>query len=73
MRVSVYIDNSNVFKNLKKVKDSDHTWIQLYNPLELAKAIVGNRQLEKVYFYCVPPPAWLLSKDQKVRKNMLQR
>ena len=69
MRISVYIDNSNVFKNLKKVRDIDRTWIQLYDPLELAKAVVGNRQLEKVYFYCVPPPPWLLAEGPESKKK----
>lgn len=71
MKICVYIDNSNVFKNIKKIKEStnDPTWIQLYDPLELAKAIVGSRQLEKVYFYCVPPPPWLLDEGDEGRKK----
>jgi len=66
MRINVYIDNSNVFKNIKKVREitNDLAWIQLYDPLELAKAVVGSRQLEKVYFYCVPPPPWLLNEGE---------
>lgn len=71
MRICVYIDNSNVFKNIKKIRESTHdlAWIQLYDPLQLAKAVVGSRQLEKVYFYCVPPPAWLLHEGEDSKKR----
>lgn len=71
MRICVYIDNSNVFKNIKKIRESSHdlTWVQLYDPLELAKAVVGSRQLEKVYFYCVPPPSWLLNEGDESKKR----
>ncbi len=71
MRICVYIDNSNVFKSIKKMRSNhpDSGWTQLYDPLELAKSIVGNRQLEKVYFYCVPPPAWLLHEGEESKKK----
>lgn len=36
------------------------SWVQLYDPLKLAEKLAGNRELASVYFYCVPPPAWLL-------------
>jgi uncharacterized LabA/DUF88 family protein len=71
MKICVYIDNSNVFKNIKKIKQStnDPAWVQLYDPLELAKAVVGLRQLEKIYFYCVPPPSWLLDEGDESKKK----
>lgn len=65
----MYIDNSNVFKNIKKIKVVDKSWIQLYDPLELAKILAGSRQLEKVYFYCVPPPPWLLNEGEESKKK----
>lgn len=70
MRVSVYIDNSNVFKSIQKIRQQGGPslgWVQLYNPLELARKLVGSRDLVSVYFYCVPPPPWLLSENQNSR------
>ena len=68
-RIYVYIDNSNVFKNIKKIKNGDHSWIQMYDPLALGQALAGSRQLEKVYFYCVPPPSWLLTEGDESKKR----
>ncbi len=69
-RVSVYIDNSNVFKNIKSIRLSgDKNWTQLYNPLKLAERLSGNRELVAVYFYCVPPPAWLLSEGEESKQK----
>lgn len=67
MRICVYIDNSNVFKSIKKVRQNsnDLAWVQLYDPLVLAKAVAGSRKLERVFFYCVPPPPWLLHEGQE--------
>jgi len=71
MKVNVYIDNSNVFKNIRKINESleDSYWVQMYDPLELSKSLVGSRELGKVYFYCVPPPAWLLSESDESRNR----
>lgn len=71
MRVSVYIDNSNVFKNIKRIKKvtGDDSWVQLYDPLKLAQKLVGNRELVRVYFYCVPPPSWLLNEGEKGKRR----
>jgi uncharacterized LabA/DUF88 family protein len=71
MRINVYIDNSNVFKNIKKIRETTHDflWVQLYDPLALAEAVVGSRQLERVYFYCVPPPSWLLHEGEESKKR----
>lgn len=64
-RISVYIDNSNVFKNIQTIRrNGDKSWVQLYDPLKLAKILCGNRELSEVHFYCVPPPAWLLTEGQ---------
>lgn len=65
-RVSVYIDNSNVFKNIKAIKNTsgDKNWVQLYNPLKLAEKLAGKNELVSVYFYCVPPPPWLLTEGE---------
>lgn len=69
MRVNVYIDNSNVFKNIRNIRNSDRNWVCLYDPLELAKSLAGNRELGTVYFYCVPPPAWLLNEGEASKKK----
>ena len=69
-RVSVYIDNSNVFKHIKSIRQNgDMSWTQLYNPLKLAEKLSGNRELVAVYFYCVPPPAWLLSEGEESKRK----
>ena len=70
-RVSVYIDNSNVFKNIKAIRNvvGDKTWVQLYNPLKLAEKLAGKNELVSVYFYCVPPPAWLLTEGEESKKR----
>ncbi len=71
-RVSVFIDNSNVFKNIKAIRDyGDKRWVQLYDPLKLAQKLAGNRQLVKVHFYCVPPPPWLLTEGEESKKRHL--
>lgn len=69
-RVSVYIDNSNVFKNIKSIRRNvDVSWVQLYDPLKLAEKLSGNRELVAVYFYCVPPPVWLLSEGEESKQK----
>ena len=59
-RVAVFIDNSNVYKHLDRLKKIDPNWICLYNPLELAQKLAGNRTLVGTYFYCSPPPTQML-------------
>ncbi|HEX4104125.1 MAG TPA: NYN domain-containing protein [Candidatus Paceibacterota bacterium] len=69
-RVSVYIDNSNVFKNIQAIRrNGDKGWVQLYDPLKLAESLCGNRELSEVYFYCVPPPIWLLAEGEEGKKK----
>lgn len=64
-RVIVFIDNSNVYKNLcKHIKDAPSQWcVKQYDPLFLAQKLVGERTLVKVYFYCAPPPQSLYRKN----------
>lgn len=73
-RVAVFIDNSNVFKLLKKRKDSKETgWgVCLYDPLFLAQKLVGDRQLSYVGFYCAPPPNYLLQDSPDKFKTQMQ-
>lgn len=59
-RTCVFIDNSNVFHNLKDLKKIDSQWKTFYNPLELSKKLAGARELVGVFFYCTPPPQYLL-------------
>ncbi|MBU4370188.1 NYN domain-containing protein [Patescibacteria group bacterium] len=74
-RVAVFIDNSNVFHNIHKVKKIDKNWPALYNPLLLAQKLTGNRHLVYVGFYCVRPPAYFLngSKEERYKYNLTQR
>ncbi len=67
MNVSVFIDNSNVFKNIKQLKAVDQRWPCLYDPLQLAEKLAGNRKLVQVNFYCVHPPVYLLEEDEQHR------
>lgn len=67
-RVSVYIDNSNVFKlieNINKTLPKALKWPKSYDPLFLATILAGPRQLVKTNFYCTPPPEYLKSKLTK--------
>lgn len=70
-RISVYIDNSNVFKNIRAIRRvvGDKSWVQLYDPLKLAEKLAGKNELISVYFYCVPPPAWLLTEGEESKKK----
>ena len=61
IRVVVFIDNSNVYRRLKELKEIDKQWIYLYDPLRLAKKLAGDRNLAGVYFYCTPPPSQMLT------------
>lgn len=59
-RVAIFIDYTNVWYRLVQMTQSDPNWKKWYDPYKLANHLVGNRQLEKIYFYCAPPPAYLL-------------
>lgn len=64
-RVAVFIDNSNTLHNIQETRAIDPNWVSLYDPLQLAQKLVGNRKLEYVGFYCVQPPAYLLSEGAR--------
>ncbi len=64
MKVAVFIDNSNVFKNINKLRRIDNNWTSFYNPLNFSKKLSGNRELVYVGFYCTNPPAYLLKEDK---------
>ncbi len=74
-RIAVFIDNSNVFHYIYKIKKIDSKWSSLYNPLILAQKLTGSRKLVYIGFYCVHPPSYLLlgnDEDQK-RYNITQK
>ncbi len=58
-RVAVFIDNSNVFRRIRKVAEQHAGWDPLYDPLYLAQKLAGQRHLVYVGFYCSPPPSYL--------------
>ncbi|MDP3994475.1 MAG: NYN domain-containing protein [bacterium] len=64
-RVVVFIDHTNVFHRLLELKKIDLLWETWYNPKKLADCLVGNRKLVSVYFYCSPPPSYLLKEGNK--------
>lgn len=64
-KVAVFIDNSNVFRNLHDMKMTDPSWVCFYNPLKLAEKLAGSRELVHIGFYCVRPPAYLLEEGEK--------
>lgn len=68
-RVSVFIDNSNVYKRLLELNRIDKNWVKSYNPRHLSEVIAGNRKLCSVYFYCSPPPSFMLQGDIKKQQN----
>ncbi len=74
-RVAVFIDNSNVFHNIRDIRKSDVNWVSLYNPLFLATKLAGKRKLVYVGFYCVRPPSYLLAENEegKKRYNITQK
>ena len=69
MKVAVFIDNSNVFHDIKQIKESDPEWVCLYDPLKLSQKLTGSRELAQVSFYCVRPPAYLLKDNKKSRER----
>lgn len=68
-RIAVFIDNSNVFKTIQTIRRVDKTWVQMYDPLALSNSLAGARELVKVNFYCVAPPAWLLNEGEESKKR----
>lgn len=65
-RVAVFIDNSNVFHNIKEIKKSDPEWTSFYNPFSLAEALSSNEnEIVYVGFYCVSPPAYLSNESEE--------
>jgi uncharacterized LabA/DUF88 family protein len=76
-KIAVYIDNSNVFRSIHRIRNDikDFSWIALYDPLKLGQILAGNRELQKVNFYCVPPPPWLLADgpDKKVKHALAMK
>ena len=71
MKVAVFIDNSNIFKNIQYIRGIDPNWISFYDPFKLAQRLAGNRDLVYVGFYCVHPPAYLLGEDEKHKKKYI--
>ena len=74
-RIAVFIDNSNVFHHIRDIRKGDRSWICLYNPLVLGQKLTGDRNLIYVGFYCVRPPAYLLtgSAEEQARYNLTQK
>lgn len=68
-RVAVFIDNSNVFKHLVGLCKIDPQWCKLYDPEKLSKKLAGERTLVGIYFYCTPPPSYLLQEGPKGEKK----
>jgi uncharacterized LabA/DUF88 family protein len=64
-RVAVFIDHSNVCHRLAEMKKVDPLWQRWYDPLKLARRLVGKRELVGVHFYCAPPPPYLLQEPGK--------
>ncbi len=61
-RVMVFIDHSNVIHSIIKLRRSNpNQWVRWYDPLKLAKHLVGGRTFSGLYFFCTPPPAYLLT------------
>lgn len=60
-RVSVFIDHSNVIHSIIKLRKSNPIWARWYDPLKLAQHLAGKRKISQVYFYCAPPPSYLLT------------
>ena len=68
-RVAIFIDHSNVTHLLSDIRKIDPLWIKWYNPRKLAEKLKGNRTLIGVYFYCSPPPGYLLQEGEKGEKQ----
>ncbi len=68
-RVAIFIDHTNVYHRLIDMKKIDKSWVTWYNPEILAKKLVGDRELVGIYFYCSPPPAYLLQESEKSKNS----
>ena len=69
-KVAVFIDNSNVFRSILKIKkNGDKSWECFYDPYQLAVKLAGNRELVSVNFYCVHPPVYLLDEDDAHKRK----
>lgn len=71
-RVAVFIDNSNAYKILKNLKRINPEWACAYNPLVLAQRLAGDRTLVGIYFYCTPPPSYMLQDPVSKRAYSIQ-
>ena len=71
-RITVFIDNSNIYRYLSDLRKIDKGWVCLYDPLKLAKKLAGNRTLVAVYFYCTPPPPQMLKTADGIEKYSIQ-
>lgn len=72
IRVSVFIDNSNVYKYLSALRKVNNQWVCAYDPLKLAKKLAGNRNLVSTHFYCTPPPSQMLNTSEGKKKYSIQ-
>lgn len=72
-KVAVFIDNSNVYKHLVRLNRIDRNWIKTYNPKHLAEILAGNRELTSVFFYCSPPPKFMLKSNTLKERNYLRQ
>jgi len=68
-RVAIFIDHSNVLHHLINLRKNDLNWPRWYNPLLLAIKLSGNRNLVGVFFYCAPPPSYLLNGTELDKKK----
>src|SRR3989344_8620394 len=73
-KVAVFIDNSNVFRNLHNLKIVDSSWVCFYNPLKLAQKLAGSRELVHVGFYMCSTTSLSFGRRrgwyQKIRNNI---
>ncbi len=69
-RVAVFIDHSNVLHRIIELRlNNPDQWARWYDPLKLAQHLAGNRTLAGVYFYCAPPPPYLLKLTEVDKKK----
>lgn len=70
-RVAIFIDNSNVFHNIRKLKQHDMTWETLYDPKILALKLAGGRNIVFIGFYCSRPPHYLLFEGEQSKERFM--
>lgn len=68
-RVTVFIDNSNIYKCLAELNKIDRGWVKMYDPQKLSEAIAGEREITQIFFYCSPPPSYMLMEGTNSSKN----